>query len=56
MSRNQASLPFGDGTLCLGTPIRRLPVVYADASGLAQYAIDFNAGSPVQSTSIQRRK
>jgi hypothetical protein len=50
MSRNQASLPFGDGTLCLGTPIRRLPVVYADASGLAQYAIDFN--DPAQPTAL----
>lgn len=50
MSRNQALLPFGDGTLCLGTPIRRLPVVYADASGLAQYSVDFN--DPAQPTAL----
>ena len=50
MSRNQASLPFGDGTLCLGTPIRRLPVVYADASGFAQYAVDFS--DPSQPTAL----
>lgn len=42
MSRQQAQLPFGDGTLCLGGVVRRYPVVWADASGVASYAVDFN--------------
>jgi hypothetical protein len=41
MSRLQTQLPFGDGTLCLGGVVRRYPLVFADASGLASYTVDF---------------
>ncbi len=40
MSRQQTQLPFGDGTLCLGGVVRRYPIVFADASGLASYSVD----------------
>ncbi len=39
-SEQQASVPAGDGTLCLGGTIYRLEVVQADFLGGAFYAID----------------
>ncbi len=41
MSRTQSFLPFGDGNLCLGAPVRRLPVTYAGPRGNAAYAVNF---------------
>jgi len=47
MSRTQSFLPFGDGNLCLGAPVRRLPVTYAGPLGNALYNVDFaDAGQP----------
>ena len=50
MSRNQSFLPFGDGNLCLGAPVRRLPVTYAGPAGNAAYAVNFN--DPSQPTNL----
>lgn len=47
MSRTQTFLPFGDGNLCLGAPVRRLPVTYAGPLGNALYNVDFaDLGQP----------
>lgn len=52
MSRTQSFLPFGDGNLCLGAPVRRLPVTYAGPQGNAAYAVNFE--DPTQPTSLIR--
>jgi hypothetical protein len=52
MSRTQAFLPFGDGNLCLGSPVRRLPVTYALPTGNVLYAVNFE--DPAQPTSLIR--
>jgi len=41
MSRQQGSMPFGDGTLCLAGVVRRYPIVLADTDGVATYTVDF---------------
>lgn len=38
--------PFGDGVRCVGGSITRLPIVSANASGTAQFALDYNALAP----------
>ncbi len=44
---NQGSLPVGNGTLCIGNPFHRLPVVQTDLLGSASFALDFtNPPSP----------
>ncbi|MDP6954420.1 MAG: M14 family zinc carboxypeptidase [Planctomycetota bacterium] len=40
---NQISVPLGDGVLCVGGGLARLPVIQADWTGNAQHALDFNA-------------
>jgi hypothetical protein len=52
MSRTQAFQPFGDGNLCLGSPVRRLPVTYALATGDALYTVSF--ADSTQPTSLIR--
>jgi hypothetical protein len=41
MGTQQTFTPFGDGNLCVAGTFRRLPVVFADSSGVASYAVDF---------------
>ncbi len=41
-STRQTQIPFGDGVLCLGNPVRRFPIVWGDANGAASYDVDFN--------------
>ncbi|MBM3990459.1 MAG: hypothetical protein FJ298_05550 [Planctomycetes bacterium] len=52
MSRSRNFLPFGDGNLCLGAPVRRLPVTYAGPLGNALYPIVFS--DPSQPTALIR--
>ncbi len=42
LATKQTKLPFGDGVLCLGGPVRRFPIVWGDANGAASYSVDFN--------------
>jgi hypothetical protein len=49
---NQASIPFGNGVLCLGQPILRLnPPVFVDSTGLASKGVDL-ANPPSASGTI----
>jgi hypothetical protein len=49
---NQASIPFGNGVLCLGQPILRLnPPVFVDSTGLASKSVDL-ANPPSASGTI----
>ena len=41
LSKTQGLLPFGDGVLCLGSGSQRFPLIFADASGVSSYAVDF---------------
>lgn len=41
LSTKQTQIPFGDGVLCLGGVVRRFPIVWGDASGGANYTVDF---------------
>ena len=50
LRRTQSFLPFGDGNLCLGAPVRRLPVTYAGPAGNAAYTVNFN--DPSQPTNL----
>lgn len=40
---NTAQQPLGDGTLCIGPPLRRLPVAVADHSGRMVHEVDFES-------------
>jgi endonuclease/exonuclease/phosphatase family metal-dependent hydrolase len=42
-SRNTQQIPFGNGTLCVASPIQRLGLVQLDAFGAGQRALDFSA-------------
>lgn len=44
---DRAATPLFDGTLCVGSQIRRLPVAFSDAAGWAALNIDFS--SPLMS-------
>ncbi|MCP3917678.1 MAG: hypothetical protein GY711_19210 [bacterium] len=37
---NATSVPLGEGTLCVGSPFIRLPVVQTDVLGSASYVLD----------------
>ena len=39
---SQSSVPFGNGTLCVGSPFGRLDIVQASAIGEASWALDVN--------------
>lgn len=45
-SDTAAQLPVGDGFMCLGGSIVRLPVVQSDMLGQMTYAVDFNSLPP----------
>lgn len=38
----QVQVGFGDGTICVGGSLKRLPVVKVDTFGMASYDVDFN--------------
>lgn len=40
---NTTQQPLGDGTLCIGAPLRRLPVAVADHSGTMVHDVDFGS-------------
>ena len=41
--QNQASLPFGNGLRCVGSPFARLPSTVTDTNGEVVYPINYNA-------------
>jgi len=45
------AVPWGDGTLCVGSPLYRLGVVFTDAGGRASLELDFTS-TPVSEATI----
>jgi hypothetical protein len=45
-----AQVPFGDGTRCVATPLKRLPILQTDANGDASYALDL--ANPALSSNV----
>jgi hypothetical protein len=43
---SQTQVGLGDGTLCVGGNLHRLPVVQVDMFGLAEHTVDFTAAPP----------
>lgn len=46
VSSGQASMPFGDGVLCISAPITRLAAVSANSIGSASHQLDNNSLTP----------
>lgn len=52
---NQASVPFGNGTRCVGSPFFRLPAAFTNASGNASFAVNYAtvpAAGPITAGSV----
>lgn len=41
--QNPTSVPFGNGTRCVGNPVFRLPIVQANLFGESDFAVDYGA-------------